>query len=112
MSALNLNFITDLVEHIMQGDPQTRNSDSYLYLKVLQHKADNSGIFLDGMTVPFFLQNMSAFGFPPFESVRRARQKVQLRNPDLAPCEKIAAYRAENEREFRSYAVAGGDGHA
>ena len=96
--------ITDLVKTLLAIDPQTRNSDSYLYLKVLEHTAVQKGIDLSEFPVPYFLVHMKEYGFPPFESVRRSRQKLQREYPELKGCEAVQEARAENEVEFRQYA--------
>lgn len=95
---------TKLVKAILEQDERTRNSDSFLYLKVLEHISLEKGIHLDGITVPDFLLSMKVLGFPPFESVRRSRQKVQQHHPELAACDKVAGMRMIQESEFRSYA--------
>lgn len=100
----DLKNTTALVKTILEQDKQCRNSDSFLYLKVLSVAAKQKGIDLEKMTVPFFLTNMHGAGLPPFESVRRARQKIQAARPDLAACEAVEGYRAENEAQFRAYA--------
>lgn len=101
----DLKNTTALVRAILEQDERCRNSDSFLYFKVLSVVAQQKGITLDSMTVPFFLLNLHGTEFPPFESVRRARQKLQEHNPDLAACETVVGFRAENEQEFRSYAM-------
>ena len=101
----DLNTTTKLVKAILEEDKQTRNSDSYLYLKVLDHIAHREGIFLAGMPVPYFLENMKSLGFPPFESVRRTRQKIQVMFPELGACDKVAEMRAAQEDEYRAYAL-------
>lgn len=93
-----------LVKSILEQDKQCRNSDSFLYLKVLSVVAKQKGIDLEKMTVPYFLLNLHGAGLPPFESVRRARQKIQEHNPDLAACEAVEGFRAENEAEYRAFA--------
>lgn len=100
----DLKNTTALVKTILEQDKQCRNSDSFLYLKVLSVAAKQKGIDLEKMTVPFFLTNLHGAGLPPFESVRRARQKIQAARPDLAACEAVEGYRAENEAQFRAYA--------
>lgn len=102
---LKLKETTKLVEHLLRTEPQTRNSDSLLYLRVLQYHADEKGMLLQNIPVPLFLLNMSEWGFPPFESVRRTRQKAQATYPELASDNKIAGFRAENEREYRAFAL-------
>ena len=101
----DLKTTTKLVKAILEEDKQTRNSDSYLYLKVLDHIAHRDGIFLAGMPVPYFLENMHTLGFPPFESVRRTRQKIQASFPELAACDEVEAMRAAQEYEYRAYAL-------
>lgn len=100
---LDLKNTTALVKSILEQDKQCRNSDSFLYLKVLSVTAKQKGIDLEKMTVPYFLLNLHGAGLPPFESVRRARQKIQEHNPHLAACEAVEVFRAENEAEFRAY---------
>ena len=75
---LDLKNTTALVKSILEQDKQCRNSDSFLYLKVLSVTAKQKGIDLEKMTVPHFLMNRHGAGLPPFESVRRARQKIQF----------------------------------
>ena len=100
----NLKQTTKLVKNILTDDKRTRNSDSFLYLKVVECVAEQKGINLWGISVPMFLFYIKDYGFPPFESVRRTRQKVQQHHPELAACEKVAAMRKANEAEFLDYA--------
>lgn len=103
----DLKNTTALVKSILEQDKQARNSDSFLYLKVLSVVADQKGVRLEAVSVPFFLLNLQGTEFPPFESVRRARQKLQRRHPELAACDTVEGFRAENEQKFRAYARAG-----
>jgi hypothetical protein len=99
-----LKTTAKLVKSILEENKQARNSDSFLYLKVLDHIAERDGIFLAGMPVPYFLENMKQLGFPPFESVRRTRQKIQATFPELGACKEVEAMRSANEAEFWAYA--------
>lgn len=101
----DLNTTTKLVKHILENNQQTRNSDSFLYLKVLEYISEKEGFALNHMTVPYFLENMNEYGFPGFETVRRTRQKLQADFPDLAACDKVQAMRMENEQAFKAYAL-------
>lgn len=100
----DLKHVTKIVKAIMEEDEQARNSDSFLYLKVLDFYGERNGIDIKSMSISNFLLNLRELGFPPFESVRRARQKIQAAFPNLAACGKVVAMREENEKEFRSYA--------
>ena len=99
-----LKNTTKLVKAILEEDKQARNSDSFLYLRVIEHIADLNDINLYGISIPVFLVSMKENGFPAFETVRRTRQKVQQHHPELAACDKIAGMRMVNETEFRRYA--------
>ena len=100
----DLKNTTALVKALLEEDKQCRNSDSFLYLKVLSVIGKRKGISIDSMSVPYFLLNLHGTAFPPFESVRRARQKIQEHNPHLAACEAVEDFRTENEMEFREFA--------
>lgn len=102
--AKQLITTTNLVKTILETTPQTRNSDSLLYLKVLEHCALQKGVDLQLLSVYAFLTSMNIFGFPCFETVRRSRQKLQREYPELKGCEAVEAARAENEQTFRDYA--------
>jgi outer membrane protein assembly factor BamD (BamD/ComL family) len=102
---LNLKATSKLVEEFLRDEPQTRNSDSLLYLRILQYHANERGMLLHNIPVPLFLLNMGDWGFPPFESVRRARQKVQATYPELASTGKVAGFRSDNEKEYRAFAL-------
>ena len=90
--------------HIMQKEPQARNNDNYLYLQVLKAIGQKNGIDLDSMSVTRFLLQLKPLGFPAFESVGRARRKIQADYPELAANSTVEAGRMLNEEVFRSYA--------
>ncbi len=96
--------VTALVKDILEKDQQARNSDSLLYLRVLRRIEQEQREKLSGVTVFDFLLNLQGKVYPCFESVRRARQKLQRAYPELAACEDVQMYRAENELEMRAYA--------
>lgn len=102
-----LRNTTALVKSILEEDQQARNSDSFLYFQVLKRLGKDKNLDLDYVSVTVFLLNMAEWGFPPFESVRRARQKLQAEFPELSANEKVAEQRAENEEVFRQFAREG-----
>lgn len=97
-----------LVKKALTVCPETRNSDSYLYLKVIEQQAIDKGMNIQNIPLPSFLENFRSWGFPCFETVRRTRQKLQAEFPELASTEKVAALRADREEIFREYARAKG----
>lgn len=100
----NIRQTSRLVKQILTENPQTRNSDSFLYLKVLERQADQKGMAIHSVHLSDFLLNSAEWGFAPFETVRRTRQKIQRECPELASAEKVAQMRLVNEAAFREYA--------
>lgn len=101
----NLQRLKGIVYEILKTDKRTRSSDSLLYLRVLERVAKDteSPDMPFSMTVAYFLTHMQEHGYPPFESVRRARQKAQAEFPELKACDKVEEMRKENEKEFREF---------
>ena len=95
---------TKLVKQILIEDKRARNSDSFLYFKVLDTLGQARGIDIDSMAVTTFLLKMSELKFPCFETVRRTRQKIQQCHPELAANSNVEAQRIVNEEEYRDYA--------
>lgn len=94
-----------LVQFILENDQAARNSDYYLYFRVLNTIADKHRIDLEGISITDFLLNAEFTSlFPPFETVRRTRQKIQAETPSLSACETVREYRADNEEIFRQFA--------
>ncbi len=98
MSALKK--VKNIVTSILAENEKARNSDSFLYLKVLQ-TVDKD---LLNMPVGEFLANMGELNVPRFETVRRTRQKAQEENPSLSARPKVAEYREANEEVYRQFA--------
>ena len=93
-----------LVTVILEQDEKARNSDSHLYFRVINAIAAKHNIDLTHIPVIDFLLNLNKSPFPPFESVRRARQKIQSTCPWLAASAEVEQIRAENEHEYREFA--------
>ena len=102
--AKELQTTTGLVKGILESCPDARNSDNYLYLRVLQIIGQRNNVDINSMSMPLFLLRMKEYGFPCFESVRRTRQKLQAAYPELAGCDEVEAQRMLNEEVFRDYA--------
>ena len=109
MSAKRLQGATEVVRSILKTDPKARNDDNLLYYLVLKSYGDKNGVDIESMSIPRFLLNMREYGFPPFESVRRARQKLQHDYPELAGYKTIEEKRRKEEEVYRSYALSKGE---
>lgn len=99
----NLKTISQVVKHILEEEPFCRNSDCFLELEVLKVYAKRLGLDLGSMTVDTLYRHRNEWGFPKSESIRRTRQLVQAKNPDLAASDPIDAYRLVNEERVRSF---------
>lgn len=95
-----LKNTSDLVKEVLQDVQETRSSDDLLYIEVCGRINPTATSF------PFqeILRHRKDLGFPPFESVRRARQKIQQHSPELCATEEAEGYRTVEEEKYRSYA--------
>lgn len=98
-----LKNTTAIVKKLLTYNPQTRNSDDYLYFKVCETIAPES----ISNKFWYVLLNRKHYGLPAFESVRRTRQKLQETYPELAGNGNVEGYRALQEEVFRDYARGG-----
>ena len=99
----DLPTTTKLVKAILEQDEKARNSDSYLYHRVLECVAKAKGIDTKAINVHDFWLHWGGV-FPNTETVRRSRQKLQATYPELAACDKVNGMRMVEETNFRQYA--------
>ena len=99
----NLKTIQQIVKRILEEEPFCRNSDCFLELEVLKVYAKRQGLDLGSMTVDTLYRHRNEWGFPKSESIRRTRQLVQAKHPELAASDPIDAYRLINEERVRSF---------
>jgi hypothetical protein len=100
MRTRELNTIADMVKDILINDEKARNSDDYLYHQVC------ASINSDVLALPFghVLTNLNTYNVPCFESVNRARRKVQAQFPDLKAVKEVQQGRLENEIQYEEFA--------
>ena len=93
--------IKSLVKEILEENEDARNSDNTLYAEICYRH--NPSV----MRLPFeeVIRYLDGYGLPPFESVRRARQKLQAERPDLRPSDEVALFRAENETAYKEFST-------
>ena len=101
---LKLLKISELVKAFLIVDDRCRNSDSYLYFRVVTHIAAQQGVDIKNLTITDFLLNHQSKDFPCFETVRRTRAKVQECYPELKACDTVEGFRLENATKYRAYA--------
>lgn len=93
--------IEPLVTQILEDHAETRSDDYLLFLKVTQRTNPSlvGKSFLDVMNGHY------RYGLPNWESVTRARRKIQSKRPDLCD-DRTILRRADREKEFKEYARA------
>lgn len=95
-----LMTLKNLVKDILEQIPETRNSDMLLYFVICNRKNATA------LDMPFgtVILGLDEYNLPPFESVRRARQKAQAECPHLAASDVVELFRSENEEIYRDFA--------
>lgn len=91
-----------IVEYLLSTKPETRDNFNVLVMEVLKY------IDPDAANEPFskvvfeFHENGK---FPPFETIRRTRQKLQEQNPYLRASEETRHLRQLQEHKFFEFAI-------
>lgn len=96
-----------LVEEALLEHPNTRNSDDILYYAVCKNIFEAQGKSIMSCSLVQALIYRKTLGLPKYETVRRARQKLQAKHPELASSECVAIKRDVREKMFREYAREG-----
>jgi uncharacterized membrane protein len=60
----DLKNIKTLVNTILEKDERARNSDSFLYFRVIEAVGKSKGMNIHRIPVAAYLLNMGAWGFP------------------------------------------------
>ena len=86
-----------IVKDILTNYPQTRNSDTALYIKVV------AALNPQANDRPFanVLSSLEELGLPCYETVSRTRRSLQADCPELQACDIVQDFRTEREEEFR-----------
>ena len=90
-----------LVKEVLEENEKARNSDNILYAEICYRLNQSVAKLPFGQVIV----NIDNYGLPPFESVRRTRQKLQAERPDLRPCDEVELFRAENETAYKEFAT-------
>lgn len=95
-----LNQTRVIVKDILMNYPIARDSDMYLYLRVVKRLNPAA------VNKPFseVVLNLEELGLPCFETVRRTRQKLQAEFLNLRGSDRIRSLRSINEEVFKEFA--------
>ena len=99
MTKTELTNLKELVIHILETNPVTRDDDSILYLEVCKSKkADVGKLSFEDVTL-----HRKDYGLPVPASVHRARRKAQEERSDLVGT--IRSLRKSQEAEYIDFAL-------
>lgn len=96
----DIKTIESRVLNILLEYPDTRGSDFVLYARYLQEHNPE----LKNVGLIYALTEAKRLKMPNYETVTRARRKVQHKIPELKPETATRRKREESEKAFREYA--------
>lgn len=99
-----LKTIESRVAEILREHPDARNDDMRLYLLVSEScisETHGTGTF----TFADVMTNYKGYGIPCFESIRRTRQKIQAKCPELGCSPEVRRARHKNQKAYMKYAL-------
>ena len=92
----------EIVEKILNEKPETRDSDALLFIEVIR-SIDPAAIELP---IYKLMPRCTDEGdLPPFETMRRTRQKIQEQNPNLRGNKAVESFRAYKEHKFFDFVI-------
>ena len=103
----DLKKIKAMVYEILKDHEEARSCDEILYYLVCKKVLWIQGKPISNMLLSAALLYRNELNLPKFESVRRARQKIQREHQWLKPKEKIAKQREAKEVEYKEFALYG-----
>lgn len=102
---MKLDKIENIVKNILENEKETRSDDMLLFYMY----CTKYGFISDSMFFKIFKDSdyRNGMGLSVFESVSRARRKIQADNENLRPPKKVQDARAGKEAEYINYAIGG-----
>lgn len=96
-----LQTIENIVHNVLQENPAARDNDMELYWLTAKQCLGNDADMPAFETV---MRHYGEYGIPCFESVRRTRQAVQKKYPELGCSPRARRARHRGEEAYRKYA--------
>lgn len=94
---MGIRSVSEAVFNILCMNEAARNSDKVLYCQIIEQIEPGAS------HKPFWMV-MECPDFPGFETVRRARQKIQASYKELRSTDDVQAAKELREKEFEEYA--------
>ena len=93
-----MDKLNQKVERILRTKPRTRNDDFLLINEVYKEY-----ISTQSMSFDLLAKMYRELELPPFESITRARRKIQKDNEKLKACDVVELARLIQEEKYRDY---------
>lgn len=97
---MKIENVEKIVKQALEINKSARENDHLLYVEVV-YIIDPA---LVNVNFKMNFMNARTLGLPPFESVSRARRKLQEKYPELRATKLTQNARAEKQIEFEDYA--------
>ena len=97
---MKIENVEKLVKQALERNKETRENDHKLYIEV----AYIINPALANVNFKMNFEHAKEVGLPPFESVSRARRKIQEKYPELRANIEVKNARVEKQIEFEDYA--------
>ena len=94
-----LKKIEYLVREVLEINKMARDDDFYLVLNVYGEICPN----VRDKDFSYVMANHKQLKLPSFESITRARRKLQAEYPELRGSEEVRGRRSKEEDKFRKY---------
>ena len=94
---MRLYKLSEIVRSELESRPETRSSDRMLIYSVYR---DHYGVNNDKWSNVILNKDL-----PSFESIRRCRQKLQAKHPELKAVEKIEQVRFDLQKDYIEFAI-------
>lgn len=98
--------VEELVEKVLREYPDSRNDNFILIYRV--YREINEDLVLRELFFQVMLYHKE-YELPSFESITRARRKLQNKYPELKPTKEVQELRDKEEMTFFDYGVDGYD---
>ena len=85
-----LDSLKDLVSHILEQYPETRDSDTLLYIKACEHLGARSFDDIKKLNLNII-------------SIHKLRQQIQNKDKLFPPSDKVREYRKKRRSDIREY---------
>ena len=100
---IKLETLENRVKTVLTNHPEARDDDMKLYFIVCQECFYKTHHITE-ISFKEFIYNYRELGCPSFESVRRTRQKIQAKHPELGCSPEMRRKRSKCMAVYRKYA--------